>query len=152
MADMDLDLQIAVESSTAPDPATVRHWAEVAIDSISESRQSLTIRITDPEEIRNLNRAYRGKDQETNVLSFPFDCIPGVESGYLGDIAICEAVVVQEAAAQNKPALAHWAHMVVHGVLHLGGYDHVDGNEAREMEDLEIAILSQLGFANPYAS
>jgi probable rRNA maturation factor len=110
----------------------------------------LTIRITDEAEIQELNRTYRHKDKPTNVLSFPFEAPPGVEIPLLGDIIICAAVVAREAGEQGKPLQAHWAHMVIHGTLHLLGYDHIDETEAEQMEGLEITLLAGLGYANPY--
>jgi probable rRNA maturation factor len=108
------------------------------------------VRITDEAEIRELNATYRGKDYATNVLSFPFEAPPGVDIPLLGDIVVCAAVVAREAAEQEKPLQAHWAHMVIHGTLHLLGYDHIEEADAEEMEGLEIRLLADLGYANPY--
>lgn len=110
----------------------------------------LTIRITDNEEIQQLNRDYRHKDQPTNVLSFPFEAPAGIEIPLLGDIIISAAVVAAEAEQQQKPLEAHWAHMVIHGVLHLLGYDHIVAAEAAQMEGVETRLLADLGFPNPY--
>ena len=148
---VDLDLQVAVDSRDIPARSSICHWAEVTLASVAESRLSLSVRVVESDEIKRLNGEYRGKAAATNVLSFPFDSIPGVEAGYLGDIAICNEVVIREAAEQNKSIEAHWAHMVVHGILHLCGYDHIDDDEARDMEDLEVSILNSLGFEDPYA-
>ncbi|MGL5337628.1 MAG: rRNA maturation RNase YbeY, partial [Aeromonas veronii] len=95
---------------------------------------------------------YRGKDKPTNVLSFPFEAPPGLELPLLGDLVICRQVVEREAEEQGKPLMAHWAHMVVHGSLHLLGYDHIEDEEAEEMEALERDIMQELGFADPYLS
>lgn len=111
----------------------------------------LTIRIVDVAESQQLNHIYRHKSYPTNVLSFPFAApVPELQTMLLGDLVICAPVVVQEAVEQNKPILAHWAHMVVHGVLHLLDFDHQHDADASVMEALEINILADLGFADPY--
>lgn len=146
---IDLDLQIATEAPELPAEADILRWVEAAVgDAMAEAQ--LTVRITDEEEIRELNATYRGKDYATNVLSFPFEAPPGVDLPLLGDIVICAAVVAREAAEQEKPLQAHWAHMVIHGTLHLLGYDHIEEADAEEMEGLEIGLLADLGYANPY--
>ena len=101
-------------------------------------------------ESRRLNRSYRGKDAPTNVLSFPASALEHASDGALGDLAICAPVVAREARAQDKPLAAHWAHMVVHGVLHLLGHDHRHDREARRMERAEVEILRAFGYQNPY--
>ena len=111
----------------------------------------IVIRVVDEEESAALNGQYRGKAGPTNVLSFPFQAPPGMKTEILGDLLICAPVVVREAEEQGKSLPAHWAHMVVHGVLHLQGYDHIDEQEAVIMETAEIAIMNGLGFPNPYA-
>jgi probable rRNA maturation factor len=108
------------------------------------------VRIVGPEEIRALNRDYRGKDKPTNVLSFPADIPDHIDLPLLGDLIVCADVVRNEAAEQHKSTQDHWAHMVIHGTLHLLGFDHIDDDEAQEMELLEISILQQLGIDNPY--
>ncbi|MCL1138346.1 rRNA maturation RNase YbeY [Shewanella pneumatophori] len=146
---IDLDVQIAVEGFTLPSAAELELWVKTAIrDTMSEAE--LTIRIVDVEESQSLNSTYRGKDKPTNVLSFPFEAPPGIELPLLGDLVICAAVVEQEAIDQNKPLIAHWAHMVVHGCLHLLGYDHIEDLEAEEMESLETQLIESLGYNNPY--
>jgi len=146
---IDLDLQIAVEAPDLPTESAIRGWVAAAVgDAMAEAQ--LTVRIVDEAEIRELNATYRGKDKPTNVLSFPFEAPPGVDLPLLGDIIICAAVVAREAAEQGKPLEAHWAHMVIHGTLHLLGYDHIEEAEAEEMEGLEISLLADLGYANPY--
>ena len=107
--------------------------------------------VGDEAEGRRLNHKFRGRDRATNVLSFPFEPPPGVEFDQLGDLVICAPVVAREATAQGKSAAAHWAHMVVHGMLHLQGYDHETDEQAAEMEARETRILTALGFAAPYA-
>ena len=110
----------------------------------------LSIRIVDEAESADLNHTYRHKSGPTNVLSFPCEVPDGVPLDLLGDLVICAPVVAREAQAQGKASEAHWAHMVIHGVLHLRGYDHIDTAEAERMEALEIDILSRLGYPNPY--
>ncbi|HEX9803452.1 MAG TPA: rRNA maturation RNase YbeY [Gammaproteobacteria bacterium] len=146
---IDLDLQIVAEASDLPSEADILRWVAAAVGDAMEEAQ-LTVRITDEAEIRELNATYRGKDYATNVLSFPFEAPPGVDIPLLGDIVVCAAVVAREAAEQGKPLQAHWAHMVIHGTLHLLGYDHIEEVDAEEMEGLEIALLADLGYANPY--
>jgi probable rRNA maturation factor len=110
----------------------------------------ISIRIVDEQEIQELNNKYRHKNQVTNVLSFPFETLPGVDVPLLGDVVICARVVDDEARQQSKTCEQHWAHMIVHGTLHLLGYDHINEQDAEEMEQLEINILSSLNFPNPY--
>ena len=111
----------------------------------------MTIRIVDEAESNDLNLTYRGKDKPTNVLSFPFECPPGVEDfPLLGDLIICRQVVEQEASEQQKTLESHWAHMVIHGSLHLLGYDHIEDAEAEEMEALEKEFMQALNFPDPY--
>ena len=129
-----------------PAASTMRAWAMAALGSGSGD---LTIRIVDLAESQDLNRRYRGKDKPTNVLSFPYDG-DMLDVPILGDLVICAPVVAQEAVEQGKDARAHWAHMVVHGCLHLLGYDHETESEADAMEQLEREILGKLGFPDPY--
>lgn len=145
-----LDLQLACEADNLPTQADFERWCEqVLAERLDEAE--LTIRLVEAEESQALNRDYRGKDKPTNVLSFPFEAPPGVELSLLGDLVICAAVVAAEAAEQGKPLAHHWAHMVIHGLLHLLGYDHIDEQEAEQMEGLERAILAQLDIPDPYA-
>lgn len=140
-----------------PDDRLIRRWAEAAIRAGSQTAvaaQQLTVRIVERDEIRQLNQTYRHNDYATNVLSFAFEAPPGLPAaaskGELGDIVVCAAVVAQEAAEQRKPVEAHWAHMIVHGSLHLLGYDHEIEAQAQQMEALEIAILAGCGYPDPY--
>jgi probable rRNA maturation factor len=110
----------------------------------------VSLRVVGPAEGRRLNRDYRGKDYATNVLSFPAGPVPAVVPRPLGDLVVCASVVAREAREQNKPVRAHWAHLVVHGVLHLLGHDHENDDEGRRMERREIAVLRGLGYPNPY--
>ncbi len=147
-----VDLQIATQNTdNLPTEEQFNLWFEQAVKSFREQAE-VTIRVVDEFESQSLNRDYRGKDKPTNVLSFPFEAPPGVELDLLGDLIICRQVVEKEAEEQNKDLFAHWAHMVVHGSLHLLGYDHIDDEEAEEMESLEISIMNALGFENPYAA
>ena len=147
-----LDLQIATENTEGmPTEADFQHWLEAAI-LLFQPNAEVTIRLVDEAESHTLNHTYRGKDKPTNVLSFPFESPPGVELDLLGDMIICRQVVEKEAIEQDKPLLAHWAHMVVHGSLHLLGYDHIEDDEAEEMESLETEIMQKMGFADPYAA
>ena len=129
----------------------LQRWVEQAL-AVAQfaTPYELLIRIVDTVESQDLNRDYRGKDKPTNVLSFPFEAPPGMELPLLGDLVICRQVVEAEAIEQGKPLMAHWAHMVVHGSLHLLGYDHIEDEEAEEMEQLERDIMQELGFADPY--
>ncbi len=144
-----LDFQLACEASDVPAEEEVHAWAAAALAGRREQAE-LTVRVVEPQESQQLNRDYRGKDKPTNVLSFPFEAPPGVELDLIGDLVICADVVAREAAEQGKSLQAHWAHMVVHGVLHLLGYDHEDDLEAEVMEELEVEILGRLGFPDPY--
>lgn len=144
-----LDLQLASGASNLPDEAQFQQWLHAAVIPFQDDAE-VTIRIVDNDESQQLNHQYRGKDKPTNVLSFPFQNPPGVELSLLGDLVICAPVVAQEATEQHKTAEAHWAHMVVHGCLHLLGFDHINDADAEQMEAEEIQILQQLGFNNPY--
>ena len=142
---IELDLQLAVEDEQGlPTEQDIQQWLDKTIPQFQENAE-LTIRIVDTEESHQLNHEYRGKDKPTNVLSFPFEAPPGIELDLLGDLIICRQVVEKEAEEQNKPLLAHWAHMVVHGTLHLLGYDHIEDDEAEEMESLETEIMQVWG-------
>ncbi len=145
----DITVQVAVSGVPLPTSRDVCRWAQQALAE-QDAGGELVIRIVDEAEMTALNARYRGKQGPTNVLSFPCERIAGVDTGLLGDIVICAPVVQQEAVHQGKAPQAHWAHLVVHGVLHLLGYDHHHEMEAGLMEEREVAVLQQLGFANPY--
>ncbi|MFZ7136387.1 rRNA maturation RNase YbeY [Avibacterium avium] len=150
MKDVIVDLQIAAENSeNLPTEQQFQQWATAAVQA-ENLQPEITIRVVDEAESQSLNATYRGKDYPTNVLSFPFECPEEVELPLLGDLVICRQVVEREAQEQGKPLMAHWAHMVVHGCLHLLGYDHIEDAEAEEMESLETEIMQDLGFADPY--
>ncbi len=152
MSKMIIDLQIACEQESGlPTAEQIEQWATAAVQPQSDEVE-MTVRIVDEAESHALNLNYRGKDRPTNVLSFPFECPDEVELPLLGDLVICRQVVEREAQEQDKPVMAHWAHMVVHGSLHLLGYDHIEDDEAEEMESLETQIMTGLGFADPYLS
>ena len=152
MGKMIIDLQIACEQESGlPTAEQIEQWATAAVQPKSDEVE-MTVRIVDEAESHALNLNYRGKDRPTNVLSFPFECPDEVELPLLGDLVICRQVVEREAQEQDKPLMAHWAHMVVHGSLHLLGYDHIEDDEAEEMESLETQIMTGLGFADPYLS
>jgi len=152
MGKMIIDLQIACEQESGlPTVEQIEQWATAAVQPQSDEVE-MTVRIVDEAESHELNLNYRGKDRPTNVLSFPFECPDEVELPLLGDLVICRQVVEREAQEQDKPVMAHWAHMVVHGSLHLLGYDHIEDDEAEEMESLETQIMTGLGFADPYLS
>lgn len=146
---LELELQPVSEIEALPTEEDFILWVCEALINPNEQVE-LVIRIVDKPESRQLNRDYRGKDQPTNILSFPFDAPPEVASRLLGDLVICAPVVIKEAQQQGKTELAHWAHMVVHGVLHLQGYDHQTDEQAERMEGLERSILQRLHFPNPY--
>ena len=145
---LDVDVQIATVFSPLPAGSELELWVQTALRD--QAKTELTLRLVDSKESSELNSRYRGKDQPTNVLSFPAELPPGVDIPLLGDIVICAPLVSEEAAAQGKSLQAHFAHLVIHGVLHLQGYDHQDDEQAAEMEALEVEMLDSLGFANPY--
>ena len=150
MGSIFVDLQIATENLEGlPTEEQIVQWSTAAVQPEGDEVE-MTVRIVDEAESHELNLTYRGKDRPTNVLSFPFECPDEVELPLLGDLVICRQVVEREAAEQEKPLMAHWAHMVVHGSLHLLGYDHIEDNEAEEMESLETQIMQGLGFDDPY--
>ena len=147
---IELDLQLATEASDLPAEAQLRRWVELALRQRTADSE-LTIRLVDAEEGQELNRTYRHKDYATNVLSFPAEVPEGLlDIPLLGDLVICVPVVEREAREQNKALEAHWAHLVIHGCLHLLGYDHIDDEEAEEMESLERQLLAELGYPDPY--
>lgn len=147
---LELDLQLA-SNGQHPAEADFRRWCELALRQRSGDSE-LTIRLVDEDEGRELNRTWRHKDYPTNVLSFPADVPDGLlDIPLLGDLVICVPVVEREAAEQGKTPEAHWAHLVIHGCLHLLGYDHIEDAEAEEMESLERDLLAELGYPDPYA-
>lgn len=133
-----------------PDDAEIKRWVRRALDGKYDNAQ-LTVRMVGYEESQQLNETYRHRQGSTNVLSFPFEHPEMVEPRLLGDVVICVPLVVQEACDQGKDVMAHWAHLVVHGVLHLIGYDHNNAGEADVMEGLEKKIMMELHYPDPYA-
>ncbi|MBV35274.1 MAG: rRNA maturation RNase YbeY [Rickettsiales bacterium] len=166
MSTLDLELQIATNAKGLPQEAQFSAWAQAAVSKVLNNQKptALTIRIVSSDESQELNHQFRGKNRPTNVLSFPFelpeDLPPELmqellqemlpEEKVLGDLAICAEVVAKEAEQQGKKLEDHWAHMVIHGCLHLLGYDHIKDEEAEIMEALEAEILAELGINNPY--
>lgn len=146
---IDVELQIASNEQTLPHPSQFREWVSCCLANRIDTAE-MVIRIVDEEEMIELNEQYRHKLGPTNVLSFPYEPTPGVASRFLGDIVICAPIVNEEAVRFNKSLLAYWCHMVVHGTLHLLGYDHEQDSDAAEMESLETDILLKLGFPPPY--
>jgi len=145
-----LAVQRASTAGDLPSDADIGRWVEAALEELPGPVE-LTVRLVDEAEGAALNERYRGRPGPTNVLSFPFDAPDGVDLPLLGDLVICAPVVAREAAEQGKPAPAHWAHMVIHGVLHLRGYEHQEPAQARRMESLEIRVLGRLGLPDPYS-
>jgi probable rRNA maturation factor len=139
----------------APAGAEIRSWASAALGRRAAGAE-LAVRVVRAAESRRLNARYRGRDKPTNVLSFPVPQLPAAGTRNLprplGDLVICASVVRDEARQQRKPIRAHWAHLVIHGALHLLGYDHERDTEARRMERREVAVLKRFGIANPYRS
>ncbi|PKH20532.1 rRNA maturation RNase YbeY [Enterobacterales bacterium CwR94] len=152
MSNVILDLQIAcADEKGLPSEAQFQHWLEAVLPQF-QAESEVTLRLVDEAESQELNATYRGKDKPTNVLSFPFEAPPEIELSLLGDLIICRQVVEREAQEQQKTLDAHWAHMVIHGSLHLLGYDHIEDDEAEEMESLETEIMLALGYPDPYIS
>ena len=155
-----LDLQLATTSPAIPTEADIQLWLDSVLTQQNLPEKEITVRLVDKDESQALNLEYRGKDKPTNVLSFPFE-MPEIFTqqqddsaepipDLLGDLVICCQVVEEEAKQQNKANLDHWAHMIVHGSLHLIGFDHIKEAEAEEMEELEITILKKLAIDDPY--
>ncbi|MFT7008647.1 MAG: putative rRNA maturation factor [Colwellia sp.] len=147
-----IDLQIACEASELPSLEHFQRWADLALTAVTDEKFELTIRLVTIKESQQLNSQYRHKDKPTNVLSFPFEVPEGIELNLLGDLVVCVPIVEQEAKEQSKSLFDHWAHMIIHGCLHLLGYDHISDADADEMEALEIKVLAELSIDNPYES
>ena len=148
-----IDLQIACTSTELPTSEQFQLWVDTALAEVSSKPSQefeLTIRLVNGEESQQLNNQYRNQDKPTNVLSFPFEVPDGIELNLLGDLIICIEVMKKEAIEQNKALFDHWAHLVIHGCLHLVGFDHISDSDALEMESIEIVILEKLGIENPY--
>lgn len=148
---LDVEVQVALEMAGLPTVAEFRRWVDAALAGAGYDRDAeVVVRIVNEAESASLNQTYRHKAGPTNVLSFPFEAPVGVGVDLLGDIVICAPVVVREAIEQHKSLPAHWAHLAIHGVLHLLGHEHQDAAQAGAMEQLEIRILAGLGYPDPY--
>ncbi|MCP4487384.1 MAG: rRNA maturation RNase YbeY [Gammaproteobacteria bacterium] len=145
---VNIDLQNESGYESIPDVEQILLWVKTALQNDNCDLEQ-TIRVVGEDEIRSLNSQYRGKDTVTNILSFSAE-MPHIDYQYLGDLVICTPVVIAEARQQAKDANAHWAHLIVHGMLHLQGLDHENEPEAAKMEALEVKILSTMGYSNPY--
>ena len=144
-----VDVQYAVDNAMLPTENDFQTWA-AQIASSGDQPQEVSLRIVNELEMKELNNRYRNKDCPTNVLSFPAELHDEVDIPFIGDVIICAPVVDEEAAKQGKSVMSHWAHMTVHGILHLQGFDHINDTDAAEMEQNEITILNNLGYNNPY--
>lgn len=149
MSQITVDIQRATDFSPLPSDEDITRWAQYAVKELHRDVE-ITVRIVDEHEIARLNATYRGKDKPTNVLSFPVDLPPGIQDDLLGDIVICATVVQTEAKTQHKSYESHFAHMIIHGCLHLMGFDHVTPEQADIMEPKEIQLMAELNFPNPY--
>lgn len=147
--ELDLTVQIATSNPNCPDTETICNWVSLALARDTQPAE-ITVRIVDEEECAELNQRYRNREGATNVLSFPYESVSGSGQDLFGDIVICAPVVEREAREQNKNLQSHWAHMVIHGTLHLMGYNHIKKNEAETMESLERSLMTSLGYADPY--
>jgi len=146
-----IDIESNSQSLQIPAVVDIERWISAALNSQQLSQAEVSVYIVDNDESQTLNAQYRGQDKPTNVLSFPADLPEEVDIPLLGDLVVCAPVVEREAAEQGKSLAAHWAHMLVHGSLHLLGYDHIDDSEAEVMEALETTIIVDLGFPAPYS-
>jgi probable rRNA maturation factor len=146
-----VDVQVADPGESVPTKQQLIAWARAALSHRQEDAE-LSIRVVGETESTDLNHRYRARQCPTNVLSFPADIPAGIPVALIGDIVICRSVVEREAAEQDKPVESHWAHMVIHGALHLLGYDHQNDEQAAAMENLEVQILRRLGYADPYVT
>jgi probable rRNA maturation factor len=144
-----IEIQIIYQSEGQPEPEQIQRWVDAALEGYQPDTE-IVVRIVDEQESAELNEQYRHKPGPTNILSFPVEVPDGIELDLLGDLVICAPVLEKEALEQHKVLADHWAHIIVHGVLHLLGYDHIDEAEAELMESKEIAILDTLNILNPY--
>lgn len=144
-----IEIQAIFESAGQPDQQQIQLWVDAALEGYDQDTE-IVVRIVDEQESAELNEQYRHKPGPTNILSFPLDVPEGIQLDLLGDLVICAPVLEKEALQQDKLLTHHWAHIIVHGVLHLLGYDHIDDDEAELMENKEIAILNKLNINNPY--
>ena len=147
---MEISLDVQREVTALPSDDELLSWLKETLEFEQYGDAELTIRFVNEEESAELNQQYRHKQGSTNILSFPFESPAEIDLNLLGDLVICSSIVEKQAVEQNKNELAHWAHMVVHGTLHLLGYDHLNDVDADVMETKEIKILSKLGYSDPY--
>jgi probable rRNA maturation factor len=145
-----IDIENNSQHAQIPPIAELEHWISAALQSQNFEDAEVSVYIVDEDESQELNAQYRGKDVPTNVLSFPADIAEEVGVPLLGDLVVCAPVLTREAQEQGKTLHAHWAHIVVHGTLHLIGFDHIDDDEAEAMETLETQIVTGLGYPAPY--
>ena len=144
-----VEIQAVYTSHDQPDAGQIQSWVDAALHGHAKDTE-IVVRIVGEQEGAELNKLYRHKDGPTNILSFPADLPEGIGLNLLGDLVVCAPVLEQEALEQGKSLAHHWAHIIIHGVLHLLGYDHVDEDDAEIMEALEINILNKLNITNPY--
>lgn len=144
-----VEIQAVFVSPAQPDSGQIQHWIDTALSDYPQDTE-IVVRIVDGTESAELNKLYRHKEGPTNILSFPVDLPEGVDLDLLGDLVVCAPVLEREALEQHKVLTDHWAHIIIHGVLHLLGYDHIEASDAEIMEDKEIAILQKLNISNPY--
>lgn len=144
-----IEVQVVFSSPGQPDKAQIQQWIDAALQDYDKDTE-IVVRIVDVHESSQLNKQYRHKPGPTNILSFPADIPEGIGLNLLGDLVVCAPVVEREAIEQQKLLTHHWAHIIIHGVLHLLGYDHIEDTEAELMESLEIKILQTLNISNPY--
>jgi probable rRNA maturation factor len=144
-----IEIQTVHQASNLPDEQQIQGWVDAALQN-HPSDTEIVVRIVDEQESAELNQQYRHKSGPTNILSFPVELPEGIELDLLGDLVICAPVLEKEALEQQKVLADHWAHIIIHGVLHLLGYDHIEDDEAEVMESKEISILNTLQIANPY--
>lgn len=142
-------IQPIASNTFIPSRYFLQRWVNKALIKQVTSKQ-VNIRLVSKKESAKLNSTYRHKKGPTNILSFPFEPPPGISSAFLGDLVVCAALVNQQAKQQTKTRLAHWAHLIIHGCLHLIGYDHIHDKDANKMEAKEIQLLKELGYENPY--
>lgn len=153
-----MNINVFIDNKTdephTPTDSDFKVWTDAALNvaqmEIDETISEVVITIVDKTESAALNETFRGKSGPTNVLSFTYEPIPGVPDESLGDIAICAEILKEESEKQSIPLQAHWAHLTIHGILHLLGYDHINDEDANKMESLEISALANLGYSNPY--
>ena len=144
-----IEIQTIFNSNRQPDQEQIQQWVDAALEGFNQDTE-IVVRIVDEQESAELNEQYRLKPGPTNILSFPVEVPEGIELNLLGDLVVCAPVLEKEALEQHKALIDHWAHIIVHGVLHLLGYDHIDDDEAELMESKEITILNTLNIKNPY--